>query len=288
MRIHLALVPPTLTNPLPDGPDCCGEHRPQEVENPTAGLLQAGMRAFRSLVRLYWLFFAAVGACVAAPSPAPSDGSAPGKRARALASLAPNLNPEVLERALNAMACAIRGGLAPSDRLAIIDFSLPSSRPRLWVFDLKQKRLVLEDLVAHGRNSGDHFARTFSNVVGSHQSSIGLFRTQESYTGRHGYSLRMDGLEPGVNDRARERAIVIHGADYVDSSWIARRGRIGRSHGCPAVRKAVVRTVVDALKGGQFLFAHYPEPAWLSRSPYLNCEPGRIARIIAPLRARGG
>src|SRR5690606_6407251 len=101
--------------------------------------------------------------------------------------------------------------------------------------------------------------------------SIGLFRTQESYYGQHGYSLRMDGLEPGINDQARQRAIVIHGADYVDASWVERQGRIGRSHGCPAVAQDVIRTVVDNLKGGQFLFAYYPDEQWLQTSSYLNC-----------------
>jgi hypothetical protein len=108
-----------------------------------------------------------------------------------------------------------------------------------------------------------------------------LFRTQESYQGAHGYSLRMDGLEPGFNDLARDRAIVIHAADYVNPLWSVRQGRIGRSLGCPAVRPQVARQVIDKLKGGQFMFSWYPDPAWLKRSAYLNCQPQQVASILA-------
>lgn len=188
-----------------------------------------------------------------------------------LASAATDLDPQVLTAAVTAMQCAVAGGAAPAERLAIIDFSLPSSEQRLWIFDLNEQRLLLQDLVAHGQGSGDNLANRFSNIEGSHQSSIGLFRTQESYFGRHGYSLRMDGLEPGFNDLARQRAIVIHSADYVDPSWIQRHGRIGRSHGCPAVRPEVAGMVVDSLKGGQFMFSWYPDDHWLATSELINC-----------------
>jgi len=199
-----------------------------------------------------------------------------------LSQAAPALDRKVLGKAVAAMHCAVSGGNSPAERLAVIDFSLPSSTPRLWIFDLGTHALVLEELVAHGQRSGDNFATQFSNVVGSHQSSIGLFRTSESYFGRHGYSLRMDGLEPGINDRARERAIVIHAADYVDPSWVDRQGRIGRSQGCPAVRPEVVETVVDSLKGGQFLFTYYPDQHWLASSSYLNCQPEMLASLTTP------
>ncbi|WP_417580588.1 murein L,D-transpeptidase catalytic domain family protein [Nitrincola sp.] len=201
---------------------------------------------------------------------------------------APDLNPQVLNKALAAMQCATSNGLEGAERLAVIDFSLPSSEKRLWIFDLNEQRLLLEDLVAHGNRSGDNFATDFSNTVGSHQSSLGLFRTQESYVGRHGYSLRMDGLEPGVNDKARERAIVIHAADYVDPSWVDRQGRIGRSQGCPAVRQDVVELVVDNLKGGQLLFTYYPDQEWLNSSAFLNCQPQRVASYVAPFGNRSG
>jgi len=115
--------------------------------------------------------------------------------------------------------------------------------------------------------------------LGSHQSSLGLFRTAESYSGKHGYSLRMDGLEPGLNDLARERAIVIHGAGYVNPGWVQKHGRIGRSLGCPAVRPEVARMVVDQLKGGQFLFAWHSNQRLLQASAYLDCKPQRVAAL---------
>lgn len=194
-----------------------------------------------------------------------------------LAVAAPELNPEVLKRALSAMQCAVGSGLERSERLAVIDYSQPSTARRLWIFDLRKKTLVLRDLVAHGQKSGENFATQFSNREGSYQSSLGLFRTQESYEGAHGYSLRMDGLEPGFNDRARERAIVIHAADYVSPLWSKREGRIGRSQGCPAVRPQVARQVVDKLKDGQFMFSWYPDQRWLKSSTYLNCKPRQFA-----------
>ena len=201
-----------------------------------------------------------------------------------LAAVAPDLNPEVLLTAVSAMQCAVAGGAAPAERLAVIDFSLPSSEQRLWIFDLAAQQLLLQDLVAHGQGSGDNFAQTFSNIEGSHQSSIGLFRTQESYFGRHGYSLRMDGLEPGFNDLARQRAIVIHSADYVDPSWIQQHGRIGRSHGCPAVRPEVGGMVVDSLKGGQFMFSWYPDDHWLATSSLINCPNKPADSLVATRR----
>lgn len=190
-----------------------------------------------------------------------------------LAHAAPELNPQALQSALNAMQCAVNSGARQAERLAVIDYSQPSTARRLWIFDLRKKSLVLRDLVAHGQKSGENFATQFSNRVGSYQSSLGLFRTQESYQGSHGYSLRMDGLEPGFNDRARDRDLVIHAADYVNPLWSERQGRIGRSLGCPAVRPQVARQVIDKLKDGQFMFSWYPDQHWLKASAYLNCRP---------------
>ena len=195
--------------------------------------------------------------------------------------VAPQLDGQVLKKAVTAMECAVSHGAAPASRLAVVDFSLPSTERRLWIFDLDTRELLLEDLVAHGQGSGDNYAKAFSNIEGSHQSSIGLFRTQESYFGKHGYSLRMDGLESGINDLARQRAIVIHPADYVDPEWITRQGRIGRSQGCPAVRPEVASMVVDSLKGGQFMFSYYPDEHWLATSEYLNCPPRAGRDLIA-------
>ncbi|QJI29422.1 murein L,D-transpeptidase catalytic domain family protein [Pseudomonas sp. ADAK18] len=210
-------------------------------------------------------------------TPALAGNNNPPTLYSSLARTAPELNPDVLKRALSAMQCAVGNGIERSERLAVIDYSLPSTARRLWIFDLRKQKLVLRDLVAHGQKSGENFATQFSNREGSYQSSLGLFRTQESYEGAHGYSLRMDGLEPGFNDRARDRAIVIHAADYVSPLWSKREGRIGRSQGCPAVRPQVARQVVDKLKDGQFMFSWYPDQRWLKSSAYLNCKPRQMA-----------
>jgi hypothetical protein len=192
------------------------------------------------------------------PAPAPID---------VIASLAPAANRDALSLAVKAMRCAQHSGLGvDATRLAFIDYSRPSTEPRLWVFDLANYRLLYREVVAHGRGSGENLARFFSNVSGSHASSLGLFLTRETYQGRNGYSLRMEGLEPGVNDAAMERAIVMHGAHYVDPQAAAKQGRLGRSFGCPALREAVARGVIDVLKGGQFVFAYYPDSAWLNRT----------------------
>ncbi len=188
-----------------------------------------------------------------------------------LTSLAPTLRPEVLRLALQARACAGRQGLVrATDLLTVIDYSLPSTQPRLWVFDLLAQRLVFNELVAHGRNSGDNDTTRFSNEPGSHQSSLGLFVTDEPYVGRNGYSLKLRGLEPGVNDRALERAIVVHGAPYVSSDTARQLGRLGRSWGCPAVALNVARRLIDFIKGGSTVFAYYPDGNWLTRSRFLS------------------
>ncbi len=189
-----------------------------------------------------------------------------------LSRVASGLNPQALRDAVAAMQCAVNHGAEPARRLAVIDYSQPSTARRLWIFDLQSKRLLLRDYVAHGRLSGENIASSFSNRLGSYQTSLGLFRTAESYSGKHGYSLRMDGLEPGINDLARERAIVIHGAAYVNPALVRKQGRIGRSLGCPAVRPEVARMVVDKLKGGQFLLAWHSDPRWLKRSALLACK----------------
>lgn len=200
---------------------------------------------------------------------------------RALVRAAPGLDPGVARLAVAARDCAVRHGALPPKRLGIIDYRIPSTAPRLWVFDLARGRLLHVEHVAHGRGTGENRSRHFSNVDGSHQSSLGLFLTHETYVGENGYSLRMDGLEPGINDRARERLLVMHGADYVDPAQARRQGRLGRSWGCPAVRRAVAGPVIDALKGGQMLFAYYPQRAWLVHSALLHCKPTAAAAVRA-------
>jgi hypothetical protein len=201
--------------------------------------------------------------------------AADGELARDLRAAAPGIDSSVLELGLAAAECS--AAESQTQRLALIDYSQPSTQKRLWVFDLPSRRLLHRELVAHGRGSGANFSSLFSNAPGSLQSSLGLFRTAETYTGRHGYSLRLDGLEPEFNHRARERAIVMHGASYVSDATAALLGRLGRSWGCPAVRSEVARRIIDDLKDGQLLFAYYPDARWLSSSPALACNAGQAA-----------
>ncbi|MGI8560459.1 MAG: murein L,D-transpeptidase catalytic domain family protein [Luteimonas sp.] len=189
-----------------------------------------------------------------------------------LARSAPDLDRKVLALALQARACALASGqYGAATRLAVIDYSQPSTQKRLWVFDVARKRLLYAEHVAHGRGSGGDLATAFSNVEGSYQSSLGLFAAAETYTGENGYTLRLDGLEPGINDRARERLLVIHGADYVDPVQARKQGRLGRSWGCPAVRRAVAAGVIDSLKHGQLVFAYANVASWLDGSRLLHC-----------------
>jgi L,D-transpeptidase catalytic domain len=210
-------------------------------------------------------FAGMAGAAAASASSTPSTSSARGFAG------ATALDNGVLRLALNAAACARQSGTVTNERLlTVIDYSRASSEPRLWVLDLERERVLFEELVAHGRGSGDNFATRFSNVDGSHQTSLGLFRTADTYVGTNGYSLRLDGLEAGVNDRARERAIVMHGAPYVSEAHLRSLGRLGRSHGCPALRPTVARTIIDTIKEGSLLFAYYPDKQWLKESRFLN------------------
>lgn len=197
-----------------------------------------------------------------------------------LARLARDADPSVIRLALAARECAMESGQGKqAKRLAVIDYSRPSTEKRLWVFDLRQPKLLYSEHVAHGRNSGENLARQFSNRNGSHQSSLGLFRTAETYQGGNGYSLRMDGLEPGINDQARPRQIVMHGAPYVNAEMALRQGRLGRSFGCPAVRPAVAKPLIDSIKGGQLLFAYYPNQDWLTHSSFLSCDAAHASLV---------
>lgn len=199
-----------------------------------------------------------------------------------LVAAAPSANPEVLALATRAADCARRQGMLDGfHRLAVIDYSLPSTTPRLWVFDVDGRRLLFQELVAHGRNTGEQHAARFSNVEGSKMSSLGLFQATETYDGSNGYSLRLRGLDAGFNDNAMSRAIVMHGAPYVSESTGERLGRLGRSWGCPAVRKEIARVMIDTLKGGALLFAYYPDQKWLRESPTLSCSAAQGPRIAA-------
>lgn len=180
------------------------------------------------------------------------------------------IRSEVFELAWSAASCAVRAGATQPTTLTVIDYSKPSTEKRLWVFDMQSRALLYEELVAHGQGTGDNYATAFSNTPETHQSSLGLFVTEEAYVGKNGYSLRLNGLDRGFNDRARERAIVIHGAPYVSDAFAGAQGRLGRSWGCPALRESIAREVIDRVKGGGLLFAYYPDQQWLKTSKYLG------------------
>ena len=153
--------------------------------------------------------------------------------------------------------------------LTIIDFSQSSSKERMFVIDIEAEELVHQSLVAHGRNSGLEYASKFSNRVNSHQSSLGFYTTAETYTGKHGFSLRLDGLEYS-NNNARRRAIVIHSADYAGKDFVKRNGRLGRSYGCPSLPKKGYQQVISKIKDGSCLFIYYPQKTYLSSSKLVN------------------
>ena len=158
------------------------------------------------------------------------------------------------------------GKLANSQYLTIADFSKPSNEERLFIIDMQLMQVVVKSLVAHGRNSGTKIAHQFSNQMSSFQSSLGFYITGGIYKGKHGASLELDGIEKGINDQAKERAIVIHGADYVSNQFIQQQGYIGRSLGCPAVPNNQVANIINTIKGASCLFIYAPDPNYVKRS----------------------
>jgi hypothetical protein len=149
-------------------------------------------------------------------------------------------------------------GVIQKDILTLIDFSLSSNIKRLWVIDLDSNKILFQSLVAHGRNTGEEFAEAFSNSNSSFKSSLGFYATGEVYQGKHGISLKLDGLEKGVNDHARERAVVMHGADYVSESFIRNNKRLGRSQGCPAIPFELTNEIIQTIKDKSCLYIYHP------------------------------
>ncbi len=162
-----------------------------------------------------------------------------------------------------------QGRLLNQSVIAIVDFSQPSTQKRLYVLDMNNYKVLYNTLVAHGRNSGKENARYFSNKSSSYKSSPGFYITGDTYNGSNGYSLRLDGIEKGINDNALSRAIVMHGADYVNEAYIASRGYIGRSQGCPAVPLKNAKAIINTLRNGACLYIYAPDQKYLSRSSML-------------------
>ena len=181
-----------------------------------------------------------------------------------------------LEGIVNTQAfrMAVEGYNKITDRrrnvLTLIDFSKPSTEERLYVFDMEQKKLLFSSLVSHGKNSGNMYATSFSNQEGSHKSSLGFYLTENTYPGKNGYSLILEGLEEGINDHARQRAIVVHGAAYANPSVIQHGGRLGRSFGCPALPQKLNKPIIDAIKGGSVIYIYAQNPDYLAKSTILH------------------
>ena len=181
------------------------------------------------------------------------------------------LSREAFETAVKGMEKLLKEGLAKKDDIiSIVDFSKPSTSKRLYVIDLVNYRLLFNTFVAHGMNSGKEMAESFSNKVSSNKSSLGFYVTGETYKGGHGYSLRLMGVEKGINDNAYARAIVMHSAKYVNERFAERLGYIGRSHGCPAVPVELNKPIINNIKDGSCLFIYYPSQQYFEKSGLLS------------------
>jgi hypothetical protein len=182
-----------------------------------------------------------------------------------------NINTQALRLALNGYEKLKSLGRISNLRfLTIADFSKPSNENRLYVIDLFLEQVVVQTLVAHGKKSGTLFANIFSNKTSSHKSSLGFYVTGNIYNGRNGASLELNGMESGINDHAKNRSIVIHGADYVSNRYIQQQGYIGRSQGCPAVPNDQLTNIIDAIQGASCMFVYAPNKAYLQKSNFTH------------------
>ncbi|MFI4963066.1 MAG: murein L,D-transpeptidase catalytic domain family protein [Legionellales bacterium] len=184
---------------------------------------------------------------------------------------APNLSEPVINKVVTSLKCANAYNVAHNNILTVIDYSLPSSEKRLWVFDLKQKQLLFNTYVSHGIKSGTLLTNFFSNKYNSKASSIGVYKTEKAYYGREGLSLRLDGLETSFNDNASNRSVVMHGGWYVEEPFIKKYGRPGRSWGCPALPLSMYQPIINTIKDSSLMVVYYPNETWFAKSRFLNC-----------------
>jgi hypothetical protein len=180
----------------------------------------------------------------------------------------PNL--ESFKEALKGYYTLKEKGLIQKDILTLVDFSLSSNVKRLWVIDLDTNTILYNSLVAHGRNTGEEFASSFSNANSSYKSSLGFYLTGEVYNGKHGMSLKLDGLEKGINDNARQRGVVMHSANYVSNYFIKCNKRLGRSQGCPAIPEELLNGIVNTIKNKSCFFIYHPSRSSKNISPLLS------------------
>lgn len=191
--------------------------------------------------------------------------------AKDIAAKTSDLKPEVVKLAITAFRQAIKLGVdVKKPIITVIDYTLASTQKRLWVVDLSKKEILHTSLVAHGKYSGENYTTKVSNRMGSLQTSVGLFLTEDTYFGRDGFSLHLQGLENGFNDKAKARTIVLHGAPYVSKEFASSLGRIGRSWGCPAVEKPLAKPIINTIKDGTLILAFYKDPQWLRNSKFIN------------------
>jgi len=163
------------------------------------------------------------------------------------------------------------GRLLNQDIITIVDYSQSSNAKRFYVIDLKNMKLLFNTYVAHGRNTGQEFATSFSNNEGSLKSSLGFYITEEPTIGMHtGFALLINGIEKGFNDNALRRSIIFHAADYVSEHFIKMNGRLGRSLGCPALPPECNKAIIETIKGGSCLFVYYPNETYINHSTLLN------------------
>lgn len=177
---------------------------------------------------------------------------------------------EIFTKAFEGYTALEAQGKIKNNILTIIDFSLSSTKDRMWVIDMVNKKVILQTLVSHGIKSGKEFAKSFSNQNESNKSSLGFYLTGETYIGKHGISLKLDGLEFGLNDKARERAVVIHGAEYVSKKLAIKQGYLGRSQGCPAVATAIAPKLIQTIKNKSVLFIYHPTRIYVNKSKLVS------------------
>ena len=197
------------------------------------------------------------------------------------------VSDDAMKYALSGYAALNEAGkINKQDIITIVDFSKPSTEERLFVINLKTKKVIAKSLCAHGRNSGEIWAEKFSNSSESYQSSLGFYIASETYDGKNGFSLKLDGQEVGINDNARDRGVVIHAADYVSKDFIANNGKLGRSQGCPALPIEKNEKIISLIKGGTCLFIYHPNKFYRTHSPILkHYNESCLADVVAEFGA---
>ena len=180
------------------------------------------------------------------------------------------LSQEAFNYGLQGYMGLVSNGTVKNNVLSIVDFSLPSTKKRLFIIDVTTGKLLFNTFVSHGRNSGKEMATEFSNDLNSFKSSLGFFVTGNTYKGEHGYSLRLEGMEAGINDNAYNRSIVMHAANYVNEKVIQMQGFLGRSLGCPAVPPSLHKAIINTIKDGSCLFLYSPDTTYLSHTKMIT------------------